>query len=219
MKKLLLLIVTFLLPLYLLCLSGLGLVSESWLLYEYSRPGFPADSFGLEEKERTRFAILGLRYVSGEIPRTDLEQLRISQQPAFSDREMDHLEDVRAIVAIVKVFVLLFSLATLTIFGIAFLSGTYKDQYVSIFRAGSLATILSIGVVCLAIFFSWETSFEMFHAVLFEEGTWSFYESDLLIRLYPERFWIDSAVALSLASLSNAGLIYLYCQKLSTKTS
>jgi uncharacterized membrane protein len=33
--------------------------------------------------------------------------------------------------------------------------------------------------------------FVAFHNVFFEPGTWVFYYSDTLIRLFPERFWRD----------------------------
>jgi integral membrane protein (TIGR01906 family) len=41
---------------------------------------------------------------------------------------------------------------------------------------------------------SWWKFFSTFHSLFFEEGTWVFLRSDTLIRLFPERFWMDVAV-------------------------
>jgi uncharacterized membrane protein len=36
--------------------------------------------------------------------------------------------------------------------------------------------------------------FVFFHNVFFESGTWTFYWSDTLIRLFPARFWQDTFI-------------------------
>jgi uncharacterized membrane protein len=38
--------------------------------------------------------------------------------------------------------------------------------------------------------------FVAFHNVFFQAGTWQFLFSDTLIRLFPERFWQDTFIAL-----------------------
>ena len=40
--------------------------------------------------------------------------------------------------------------------------------------------------------------FVLFHNIFFESGTWTFFYSDTLIRLFPERFWRDTFIAIGL---------------------
>jgi integral membrane protein (TIGR01906 family) len=44
--------------------------------------------------------------------------------------------------------------------------------------------------------------FVYFHEVFFDTGTWVFRFSDTLIRLFPERFWRDTFIAIGLLSLA-----------------
>ncbi|MCD6344052.1 MAG: hypothetical protein J7M17_00400, partial [Anaerolineae bacterium] len=39
---------------------------------------------------------------------------------------------------------------------------------------------------------SWDTFFVGLHGLFFTEGTWRFFYSDTLIRLFPVRFWQDA---------------------------
>jgi integral membrane protein (TIGR01906 family) len=60
-------------------------------------------------------------------------------------------------------------------------------------------SLLGIGLLIatgLLMLFGWEVFFDGFHALLFPTGTWTFYYSDTLIRLYPERFWMDVGATL-----------------------
>jgi integral membrane protein (TIGR01906 family) len=59
--------------------------------------------------------------------------------------------------------------------------------------AGSLVTL---GVAVLAvpvILLGFDGLFLRFHELFFAAGTWRFSTSDTLLRLYPERFWQDTA--------------------------
>jgi len=53
---------------------------------------------------------------------------------------------------------------------------------------------------------AWSTFFVQFHELLFPPGTWTFAYSDSLIRLFPEKFWFDFGVLLSVLAFS-LGLI------------
>jgi integral membrane protein (TIGR01906 family) len=54
-----------------------------------------------------------------------------------------------------------------------------------LFTLGLLAAIASFMVI------SWGQFFTTFHRIFFEGDTWIFPRSDTLIRLFPNRFWID----------------------------
>jgi integral membrane protein (TIGR01906 family) len=52
------------------------------------------------------------------------------------------------------------------------------------------AALIVLGLVAVATSFNW--LFTQFHALFFEGDSWLFRYSDTLIRLYPERFWVDA---------------------------
>jgi integral membrane protein (TIGR01906 family) len=52
----------------------------------------------------------------------------------------------------------------------------------------SLGLLVSVGLLMLV---GWQIFFVGFHELFFPPGSWSFPTSNTLIRLYPERFWMD----------------------------
>jgi len=50
--------------------------------------------------------------------------------------------------------------------------------------------LIVLGLVAVATSFDW--LFTQFHHLFFEGNSWLFLYSDTLIRLYPERFWVDA---------------------------
>ncbi|MCA9894424.1 MAG: DUF1461 domain-containing protein, partial [Anaerolineae bacterium] len=70
-----------------------------------------------------------------------------------------------------------------------------------------------VGIVVAAIF-AWDTFFALFHSLFFQEGSWQFYYSDTLIRLYPEQFWLDAAIFIGGMSLLGAAVLLFVAPKL-----
>jgi integral membrane protein (TIGR01906 family) len=68
---------------------------------------------------------------------------------------------------------------------------------------GSLLTLGLIATIILLAITSWDVFFTTFHRFFFAEGTWRFYNSDTLIRLYPEQFWFD--ISLVIGGLTTLG--------------
>jgi integral membrane protein (TIGR01906 family) len=52
----------------------------------------------------------------------------------------------------------------------------------------TLAILVGVGGLMLT---QWNVFFTGFHELLFPPGSWTFPTSDTLIRLFPERFWMD----------------------------
>jgi uncharacterized membrane protein len=61
-------------------------------------------------------------------------------------------------------------------------------------RAAALCAILVAVAVIVAIA-DFERFFAVFHGLFFAEGTWVFAYDSLLIRLFPEPFWMWSGLA------------------------
>jgi uncharacterized membrane protein len=63
-----------------------------------------------------------------------------------------------------------------------------------------------LGGIILFVLLAFGVIFVAFHQVFFESGTWTFFYSDTLIRLFPERFWRDTFIAVGVLA-GGAGLL------------
>jgi uncharacterized membrane protein len=72
--------------------------------------------------------------------------------------------------------------------------------YKAIFHGGLLTTIILVAIAAF-IGLAWNTFFVQFHELLFPPGTWTFSYSDSLIRLFPEQFWFDAGIIMSVSPL------------------
>jgi integral membrane protein (TIGR01906 family) len=87
--------------------------------------------------------------------------------------------------------------------------GGWLDQYrAALARGGWLMVILAVSII-LFVLLAFGVIFVWFHQVFFEAGTWSFFYSDSLIRLFPERFWRDTfLIVAGLPALVGAAMGY-----------
>ena len=69
---------------------------------------------------------------------------------------------------------------------------------------GALAVV--VGIVAATSYSSFE---EPFHWLFFEGETWRFEETDTLRRLYPDRFWLDTAVVIGVLAVLQAAVVFL----------
>jgi hypothetical protein len=82
--------------------NALLILMNTWFIEVlYALPGIPADGQGPSDRVRTDLAITGVRSIQ---PRTEgIELLREARMPsgaaAFEEREINHMEDVRGVVA------------------------------------------------------------------------------------------------------------------------
>ena len=71
-------------------------------------------------------------------------------------------------------------------------------------------TFVLIAVVGVAALIDFDGFFVAFHGVFFEGDSWQFDDTDTLLRLYPETFWIvASAVIVALVVLQAGALALL----------
>ncbi|MDQ7082358.1 MAG: TIGR01906 family membrane protein [Aquificota bacterium] len=187
--------------------------TEWFVEWEYSREDFPEDPYGMSMEERLRLAKLGLEAVLSD---EGMERFRRAElpdgRPAFNEREIRHMEDVKRILDFF--FPLLY--ASLILFPTALL----------LLRDLSLMgkALITVSVITLAILLSallvslvnYDLAFEVFHNYLFDPYSWRFHASDTLLRIYPMKFWYDAtifvilfSIALNLISVA-VGAILLY---------
>jgi hypothetical protein len=187
-------LVTLALPFALIALNVRLLASEPFLRLEYGRPGFPAAP-GFTAEERLALAVPSTTFIVSDAPAASLLALRHAGQPLYTAEEVGHLEDVRRVVAR---FAGLGLAALLVLVGalVAAARGRWRLVGRALARGGWLAVAL-VGLSGLGVALAWPLLFTGFHVLLFPAGTWQFATASGLIRLFPEPFWYDTALALA----------------------
>jgi hypothetical protein len=76
-------------------------------------------------------------------------------------------------------------------------------------RSGAYVVFGVLVLAVAAALLDFSAFFAAFHGVFFKSGTWLFPFDSLLIRLFPERFWVTSGAAWGALSAAGAGLLLL----------
>jgi integral membrane protein (TIGR01906 family) len=177
---------------------NLRVVTGHWLVrWEYQRPGFPADPFGLSTSERIRLATVCQDYLASN---ADISLLASLELPggarAFNERELRHMADVQNVFFDLTLAGGISGLLWLSVGAASLTSGWMKERYAHAIVNGSLLTLGLLAAVGGFMAVSWGEFFTAFHRLFFTGDTWLFPNSDTLIRLFPIRFWIDVALVL-----------------------
>lgn len=194
-KKILAWISALCVPYFLILFAVRILVSPFFAQVEYSLPNFPMDPFGFSRESRLLYSRPSILYLTNNADIDYLAEITFEDgTPIYNERELSHMQDVKTLVK-----------TTLNIWygvsvGLAAIAVTAKaKRYWLDFRAalgwGGRLTIglILFGVAGVAINFDW--LFIQFHHLFFEGESWIFYTSDTLIRLFPEKFWMDAFIA------------------------
>ncbi|MFH1184596.1 MAG: DUF1461 domain-containing protein [Chloroflexota bacterium] len=202
-----------------IALVGLGvrlLLTPQYLKLEYGLPNFPADEYGFSMEERVHWGAYGINYLLIDAPLSYLGDLKFSSgQALFTERELDHMQDVKRVVGYV---LRIWYLATAIMAGLGFWA--LRAGWLSTFRqalrlggwltlgiAGTTGVIGTLGASGSGQLF-WQF-FSSFHGLFFSGDSWLFDYSDTLIRLYPLRFWQDSILYIgALAALGASALAF-----------
>jgi len=191
-----------------LTVNSIRLLANDWYIhFEYGRPGFPPDAYGLTGAERTALALIGLRSVlPAQAEGIDsLRQARLPDgSPAFNARELQHMSDVRALLG--RVYPLhLVAIVALVALAIAFHRTPATRRVVPLgLRAGAILTLSLAAALVAYILINFNTFFTQFHQIFFEGTSWQFQFTDTLIRLYPIPFWSDAATFITLGTVAQA---------------
>ena len=199
-----------------LVLVSLVLIAVRLLLFpgfaalEYRMPGFPNDPYGFTLEQRLEYSRLSVEYLLNNADVSFLGDLSFPEgqtappsscQPPddctrlFNDQELGHMLDVKLTVK-AAMWVLLGALILLLGLWIWAWRGGWQAIYFRGLERGGLLTVITIVTVMLFVILAFNVIFVAFHQVFFPAGTWTFPTSDTLIRLFPERFWQDTFLAL-----------------------
>ncbi|MEZ4516300.1 MAG: TIGR01906 family membrane protein [Chloroflexota bacterium] len=180
-------------------LLGLGVIRLviAWDYPAFSYGHIAPDLFGFTPEERLDLAQSTLDYMrrleSPEDVIYILEDLRLpgTDQPLYNESEIDHMLDVKNLTD--KILIIVIITGFIVVIGLTALIANPKTRAIgwqTMMQAG-LFTLLLIGLIALFIVVAWPIFFETFHELLFPPGTWTFYYTDSLIRLFPEQFWFE----------------------------
>ena len=176
----------------------LAVIAWDYPAFEYGR--IAPDRYGFTPEERLDYAHATLDYLQRTEPSEEviflLEELQLpnSTDPLYNEAEIGHMLDVRT---------LWWVTAVLVIAGLGFLllqPALRPIGYRAIYQGG-LATVIILAAIALFIGVGWSIFFVQFHELLFPPGTWTFRYTDSLIRLFPEQFWFDIGVIMSVGAL------------------
>ncbi len=198
-----------LLPVVMVLTSVRLLLTELFVRLEYSLPGFPADRHGFTTGDRTHHAGIALDYLVNNAGIDFLADQRFADgAPVYNERELQHMEDVKRVTqSALKTGWVAAGLAlglSLLIWQVAGVRPALESL-----QAGSRLTAILMVVLGTGLVIGFAVVFVGFHQVFFPPGTWTFRFEDTLIRLFPERFWQVAFGAVALATLVQAGLVWL----------
>lgn len=190
--------------------NTLWVLTNSWFVEaQYALPGFPDDPQGLPDQERTELAIRGIDSIrpTGEGVSLLRDARLPGGDPAFEQREIDHMEDVRALIAAV-----LIAWAVALVLAVAAVLGLRRlGDPGSVGRALVLGAVLTVAVMALVgvvMLVNFDAFFDSFHAVFFEGDSWRFDSSFTVRRLYPYFFWgVAGATMAALVALQAGALV------------
>ena len=206
LEKILGWIVTLIVPVV-LTLLAVRLVLNPWYVeFEYRTPNFPADEYGFTREDRLKYSKIDIEYLLNNADISFLGDLHFpegQQAPAIScqfmedctklynERELGHMVDVKNVVQ-GALKVLYSGAAILGLLGLWAWLGKWGRSYLQGLRSGGRLTVVLLGGIILFVLLAFGVIFVFFHEIFFASGTWTFYYSDTLIRLFPERFWRDT---------------------------
>jgi integral membrane protein (TIGR01906 family) len=118
--------------------------------------------------------------------------------PVLDARERSHMTDVRTVLDSLGIVALVAGVLLAVVAGF----GRGRRWF---WRAAALgARLLAVGVVVVGVAFAlfFDRAFELFHEVFFPPGTYMFdARTDKLVQLFPDQFWSETSVAISVAVL------------------
>ncbi len=193
-------VVVLALPLAIALTAVRLLLSPLFLQIEYKMPHFPRDPYGFTQQERLYWAEKARSFLLNSEDIDFLARLRFPDgRPVFDQRELRHMVDVKRVVR-GALLVWYATLAFLLGAAVAFWQRQRWAQFRRAVHRGAWLTIYAMAGLLVVVLLAFGPFFVLFHRVFFEGDTWLFPYSATLIRLFPERFWVDAFAAAAVVS-------------------
>ncbi|MGH3651779.1 MAG: TIGR01906 family membrane protein [Glutamicibacter sp.] len=203
-------IVALVFPLLTLIAAIRLVATPAFLALSYGRPGFPSDSFGFTDAERLTYGSYGVDYLNNFAGPEYLAGLKLSTGSSmFTEGEVQHMVDVKNLIGFA--YILGAVLAVILIIGVWYLAKRYAGGVRRALFSGAILALAGIAALAITAIMGWDNFFTQFHALFFSDGTWTFNASDTLIRLYPEQYWLDSAIGIAVLVLATIVAVMISC--------
>jgi integral membrane protein (TIGR01906 family) len=133
-----------------------------------------------------------------------LQEARLPDgSPAFNEREISHMQDVRVVTANVYLAQAVLLIAAIAAV-IVLVRGQAQGAASGALLTGAILTVALLAALIVFVLTGFDTFFTDFHRIFFSGNTWLFDYTDTLIRLYPVQFWFDAATVIGVTSLVEA---------------
>lgn len=181
--------------LLLLLLTGVRLLlTNAFVQVEYNMPYFPEDPYGMTKEQRLEYAPIALEFLLNGADGSFLGDRTFADgTPMYNEREVSHMVDVQKLtMAFLNVWygsIVLFAAILLWAW-----RGGWMAEFKQMLSKAGLVTIIALGTLILLMSISFDAVFVGFHRIFFTGDSWLFLYSDTLIRLFPERFWLDAFI-------------------------
>jgi len=198
-----------LLPVVLVLTSVRLLLTEVFVRMEYSLPGFPADRYGFTKTDRIQHATVALEYLLNDAGIEFLgDRVFEDGSAVYNERELQHMQDVKQVTQS-ALRVRRVGAGLILVLVLAIWRGAGGRLALEALQAGSRLTAITMIVLGVVLLVGFAVIFVGFHQVFFDPNTWTFRFEDTLIRLFPERFWQAAFGSVALATLVQAGVVWL----------
>ena len=133
----------------------------------------------------------------------------------LTQREKEHLLDIRNLVRIstiaLYIFIILFVLLLISSALILKVNNRIINFIGKVLIFGGFLTIAIAASLFLFIISDFSTSFESFHKLFFEKGTYLFDPAkEIIVNIYPEQLFMDLGIRISAGVLITAAVIILF---------
>lgn len=205
-----------------LLLTSLFSVSYDMRFYEkeYEKLG-QAQVIGIPDETLSGITRRVIAYLKGNLPNLDM-QIKINDQwrEVFNDREKAHMVDVLSLFELGRCaqgigFLLFAALSALSLLlfkgtGAAFFKKRLSALGLSgLFGCGAFLVLL--GGLALLVSFNFDAAFIRFHQIFFTNDLWLLDpETDILIQMVPEAFFVDCVGRIALVAVAFLGAILLF---------
>jgi len=131
----------------------------------------------------------------------------VDGEPVLNERERGHMADVRgvfsgfAVLAIVALVVV--------VVGWSIARRGSREIFWRGVRGGLGLLVVGVLIVGAIGLFAFDLAFEVFHRLFFAGGTYTFDpRTDRLVQLFPERFWLETSLAIGVVILVVCGVAW-----------
>ena len=211
-------VLQILVPLILVLTSVRLLMTDSFVRFNYALPGFPPDLYGFTSEDRQLHAPIALAYLLNDAGIDFLGDQQFEDgTPVYNARELRHMVDVKNVTRTALTVWQISILSALAIGALIWRFSSSLDLLETL-QGGAKLTAIIMGILIVGLIVGFSVLFVGFHQVFFDPDTWTFSFSDTLIRLFPERFWQVAFATVGVATLIQAGVIYLIARLLLSRT-